>query len=242
LAADREKNSAAGAVSGPHPARPPGGRGVLESGFRIMRALPAADERRQVSSLAEITAIPRTTVFRLLVQLRQNKAVELRADGRWAVSAHVLRLGSPAHPFDGIRTGANRVLQELREQTGATVSLVTAAGASLIALEMIPGREELPIDAYAGVEIPDLTAAAIVLDPRHKRSPRNRPFAAAVDEQDLVAGVTCYARLLTMPDAQQASLQIATSARRRAENFAANVQRAGNALEALAAAKITQPG
>jgi hypothetical protein len=30
------------------------GRGVLESGFRILRALPDADQRRHVSSVAEI--------------------------------------------------------------------------------------------------------------------------------------------------------------------------------------------
>lgn len=37
------------------------GRGVLESGFRILRALPDADDRRQISSLAELTSIPRST-------------------------------------------------------------------------------------------------------------------------------------------------------------------------------------
>jgi DNA-binding transcriptional ArsR family regulator len=68
------------------------GRGVLESGFRILRALPDADQRRHVSSVAEIKSIPRSTVHRPLLQLRQNRAIELRADGRWAVSPHLLRL------------------------------------------------------------------------------------------------------------------------------------------------------
>jgi DNA-binding transcriptional ArsR family regulator len=213
------------------------GREVLDSGFRILRALPDADERRQMSSLAELTSMPRSTVYRLLRQLRHSGAAELRADGRWAVSPQLLGVAGPAHPLDGIRTSANRVIQALREQTGAAVSLVVATGASLIALEMVPGREDLPIEAYSGVEMPGQSAAGLVLGPGTRRSPRARPFAAAVDDQDLVDGLTCYARLLTLPGGQKASLQIATSSHRRAENFAAHVQRAGNAIEALAAGR-----
>jgi len=215
-----------------------GGREVLESGFRVLRALPDADQRRQVTSLAELTSIPRPTVHRLLLQLRRSGAVELRADGRWAVSPQLLEITGRAQPFDGIRTGVNRVIQELREQTGATVSLVVPARASLFALEMVPGREALPIDAFPGAEMPDLAAAAVVLDPRHHHSPRRRPFAAAVDEEHLLEGLTCYARLLTLPGGQKSALQIATSPQRRAERFAGHVQRAANAGEALAAGRV----
>jgi DNA-binding IclR family transcriptional regulator len=170
--------------------------------------------------------------------LRGSGAVELRADGRWAVSPRLLEITGRAGPLRGIRTGTNRVLQALRAQTGATISLVVAAESSFIALEMIPGHERLPIDAYAGVEMPDRTAAALVLDARHGRSPRVRPFSAAVDDQDLIDGLTCYARLLSMPGGQRAALQIATSAARPAQRFAAYVQRAGNAIEALAARRV----
>jgi len=214
-----------------------GGREVLESGFRVLRALPDADERRQVSSLAELTSIPRPTVHRLLLQLRRNGAVELRADGRWAVSPRLLEITDRAGPLDGIRTGTNRILQALRAQTGATVSVVVATGTSFIAVEMIPGHEDLPIDAYAGAKMPDLTAAAVVLDPKPGRSPRARPFDAAVDDQDVIEGLTCYARLLTLPGGRRAALA-ATSAARPAERFAAHVQRAGNAIEALGGRRV----
>ncbi|HEX4249856.1 MAG TPA: transposase, partial [Pseudonocardia sp.] len=33
---------------------------------------------------------------------------------------------------------------------------------SLVAVEMVPGREKLPIEAYAGATMPDLTAAAMM--------------------------------------------------------------------------------
>ncbi len=209
------------------------GREVLESGFRILRALPDADARRQVSSLAEQTSIPRSTVHRLLHQLRRSGAVELGADGRWTVSPHLLEIAHRSQPVDGRRTEINRIIQALREQTGATVSLVVATETNLVAVEMIPGREKLVIDAYAGIEMPDLSAAAIVLAPTHRRSVRKRPLHAAVDDEDLLEGLTCYARLLRLPGGGRASIQIATSAGRRAENFAAHVQRAANTIEAL---------
>jgi DNA-binding transcriptional ArsR family regulator len=209
------------------------GREVLESGFRVLRALPDADQCRQVSSLAELTSIPRSTVHRLLLQLRRSGAVELRADGRWAVSPQLVKVVGRAGPFDGMRTGMNRILQALRAQTGATVSVVVAAGTSLIALEYVPGHEDLPIEVYAGADMPQLTAAAVVLDPVYGRSPRARPFAAAVDNQDVIDGLTCYARLLVLPGGRRAALAITTSAARPAERLAAHVQRAGNAIQAL---------
>ncbi|MDJ1137224.1 helix-turn-helix domain-containing protein [Streptomyces iconiensis] len=211
------------------------GREVIESGFRVLRALPQSDERRQLSSLAELTRIPRTTVSRLLRQLRRSGAVERAPGGRWAVSPQLLGMGARARTLGHARTRANRVIQELRDQTGATVSLVVPAQTGLVAVEMIPGREELPIDAYAGIEMPDMSAAAMVLDPIRRDSSRLRPFAAAVDEEDMLEGLTCYARLLTLADGQRASLQIAMASRLPAENFAAHVQRAALAIERLAA-------
>ena len=52
--------------------------------------------------------------FRLLVQLRHGGAVELGADGRRAVSPRLVEVVGRAGPFDGIRTGTNRILQALR--------------------------------------------------------------------------------------------------------------------------------
>lgn len=88
---------------------------------------------------------------------------------------------------------------------------------------------------YAGIEMPALTAASLTLEPNQQQPHRLRPFAAAVDNQDLLPGLTCYARLLTLPHRQRASLQIATTTRAHAETFAAHVQRAANTIETLAA-------
>jgi transcriptional regulator with XRE-family HTH domain len=170
-----------------------GGREVLERGFRVLRALPDADQGRQAPSNGELTSTPRSTVHQLLLDLRRSGTVELPADGRGAVSPQRLEMTGQAtrFEFDGARTALSRVIQDLREETGATVSLVLRAEASFLALELVPGPEELPIDAFPGVNIPDRTAAAaVVLHPRHQQSLQRRPFAAVVDEQNVFEGVT----------------------------------------------------
>jgi transcriptional regulator with XRE-family HTH domain len=170
-----------------------GSREVLERGFRVLRALPDSDQRRQAPSIAELTSTPRSTVHQLLLELRRSGTVELPADERWAVSPQRLEMTgqSTRLEFDGVRTGLSRVIEDLREETGATVSLVLRAEASFLALELVPGPEELPIDAFPGVKIPDRKAAAVVPHPRHQQSLQRRPFAAAVDEQNVFEGVTC---------------------------------------------------
>lgn len=208
-------------------------RGVLDSAFLVLRALPYTEQSRQITSLAELTGLPRSTVLRLLRQLRRNGAVDLREDGVWLASPELAGIARSAPPLAAVRTDISRVVQQLRDGTGATVSLVLAGERTNVALEMLPGREILPIDSYAGAEMPEGTAAAIVLSSPRSRDPRRRPFSAAVDDEDLLPGLTCYARSLNLQDGTRLALQIASSARVKAERFAPQVQRASLVLERL---------
>ena len=217
------------------------GRPVLEGGFRILRSLPDADVARQVASLAELTSLPRPTVYRLLGQLRQIGAVDLGADGLWEVSPSLLSVTRRAEPVSGLRQVAMKVMQALRHQTGAAVSLVVPTGTSFVALEMIPGREDLPIDACAGADMPDTTAAGLLLGSTKPSAGRFRPFGAAVDNEDVLDGLTCFAKLLALPRGRLACLQIATSTRRTAETFAPEVRRAATALDAVVAQQTAWP-
>ncbi|MFD5749713.1 helix-turn-helix domain-containing protein [Streptomyces sp. NPDC127033] len=205
-------------------------RGVVDGAFRVLRALPEAGREHQVARLAQLTGLPRPTVHRLLGQLRESGAVE-RADGHWALSASLLGLARRVEPLAGLRETASKVIQRLREQTGAAVSLVVPSEGSFVALEMVPGQDALPIDARSGAQMPAATAAAMVLAPGAMPAARRRPFGAAVDDQDVFVGLTCYAVPVDLPDRRRASLQIATAAQRPADRFAAPVHRAAVALE-----------
>lgn len=206
------------------------GRGVVDGAFRVLRALPEAGKERQVARLARMTGLPRPTVYRLLGQLRQSGAVEW-AGGQWTVSTSLLGLAQQVEPLAGMREAASKVIQRLREQTGAAVSLVVPSDDAYVALEMIPGRDVLPIDARSGARMPASTAAGLVLAPSTAAAPRRRPFGAAVDDEDIVAGLTCYAVPVVVSGRRRAALQIATAEHRPAQGFAAHVHQAATALE-----------
>ncbi|WP_305784123.1 helix-turn-helix domain-containing protein [Symbioplanes lichenis] len=218
------------------------GRSVVDGAFRVLRALPATGPEHQLARLAALTGLPRPTVHRLLTQLRESGAVEW-ADGRWALSPGLLGLTREVEPVPGLRRIGARVMQSLREQTGATVSLVVPAGTAYVALEMIPGRFGLPIEARAGAGMPAETAAGIALDPRRTPSARRRPFGAAVDDQDIFPGLTCYAVAVALPGGRRAALQIARPAVRPAHRAAAAVHHAAVALErGMLSVQRTTPG
>jgi IclR family acetate operon transcriptional repressor len=147
-------------------------RGVVDGAFRVLRALPEVGREHQVARLARVTELPRPTVHRLLGQLRESGAVEW-ANGHWTLSASLLGLAQRVEPLAGLRESAAKVIQRLREQTGAAVSLVVPSEGSFVALEMIPGRDDLPIDARSGARMPASTAAAMVLTPRQTPAARS---------------------------------------------------------------------
>ncbi|GAA2468892.1 helix-turn-helix domain-containing protein [Winogradskya humida] len=200
-------------------------RSVVDGAFRVLRALPEAGTQHQLARLAQLTGLPRPTVHRLLGQLRESGAVEW-ANGHWTLAASLLDLAQRVEPLAGLRESASKVIARLREQTGAAVSLVVASDGDFVALEMIPGRDTLPIDARSGARMPASTAAAMVLAPGTTPAARRRPFGAAVDDEDMFEGLTCYAVPVGLPGGRKAALQVATAAHRPAHRLAAPVHRA----------------
>jgi len=85
-------------------------------------------------------------VYRPLAQLKETGAVEYRS-GYWALAAGLLGLAQLVEPHAGLRKSAIDVIRPLREETGGAVSLVVAGGDAFVALEMVPGREAIAIDA-----------------------------------------------------------------------------------------------
>ena len=115
------------------------GRGVLEGAFRILRALPDAGRDHQILELSRITGIPRPSVYRLLAQLRVVGAVERPRD-HYVLAHSLFDIARRTEPLPGLRNQAVGVMQSLRAQTGATVSLVIPTEQGCSALDVIPGQ------------------------------------------------------------------------------------------------------
>jgi len=205
------------------------GRGVLDGAFRLLRALPDIDGPGQLTELARVTGIPRPSVYRLLAQLSAVGAVELR-NGRYLLGTAMVDLARRVEPAAGLRRGAVDVMRALRERTGATVSLVAPGGEGAVVLDVVAGRDTLPVDIYVGCAMPAVSAGALVLG-SGSAADRVRPaHRAAIDDEHTVPGLTCYATAITLPDGTAAALQITSTTGRNAVRLATLAHQAADRI------------
>ncbi|MFG1607813.1 helix-turn-helix domain-containing protein [Actinoplanes sp. NPDC049265] len=190
--------------------RPEPGRGVIDGAFRLLRLLPEVTGEHQLNQLAELSGIPRPSVYRLMAQLHRVGAVDL-VGRRYVVGPSITELGRRAEPAKGLRRRALPYMSALRQRTGACVSLVGPSSQGAVVLEVLPGREQLPVNIHAGRVLPDLAAAALILSSADLPGRVDPIRRTAVDHQHIVPGLHCFATAITLPDGGQAALQIATS-------------------------------
>lgn len=205
------------------------GRGVLDGAFLLLRALPEINGPGQLSELARATGIPRPSVYRLLTQLSSVGAVE-RQHGQYVLGTAMVEIARQVEPAPGLRRGAADVMRALREQTGVTVSLLTRGGDGAVVLDVIPGRESLPVHIDAGSVMPAVAAGALVLDPAAAPE-RSRPAQrAAIDDEDTVPGLTCYAAAIALPGGGAAALQLTSTSSHNALPLAALAHQAAGRI------------
>ncbi len=182
-----------------------------------------------------MSGIPRASVYRLMSQLCDVGAVELVGD-RYVIGRTMLALATRAEPVRGLRRRALPLMQALRERTGATVSLVSRRTDDAMVLEALPGREPLPVDIYAGLPLPDLAAATLILTSAVVSGRIDPVRRTAVDLGHTVAGMQCLAAALTLPNGDEAAVQITTTHRADAADLLPLVRdtgrRIGSALRA----------
>ena len=163
--------------------------GVIESAFGLLELLCALG-RARVTELAEESGLPRTTVFRLLGQLAAVGAVE-KVGAHYRLAAGLLVLGQHVTPMEQLRSLAQRPLIELATATPAHVYLGTATSAAPIYLDVFNGLERLPFQLAAGDRMPTRSAGTRALA---------EGFDFAIDDTDTMAGVSCAARAIPLPD------------------------------------------
>ncbi|MFD0484177.1 helix-turn-helix domain-containing protein [Kineococcus sp. GCM10028916] len=174
-----------------------------------------------MAALADITGIPRSSVYRLLDQLIGEGVVVL-SYGRYLLSSEMLVMAELNEPDVGFRPVAERYLQALRERTGATVTCVVAEGTRAYVMSVVPGVEKLPADLYPGRELPPGAAASVLLAPTTIGTPGRR---FVTDREDVLPGLTCYATSIVLRDRRVAALQLCTPPSAPAEHFAPLVNR-----------------
>ena len=124
------------------------GPGVIESAFELLEILRALGRARLTELTAE-SALPRTTVYRLLGQLAAVGAVE-RIGAHYRLGPGPSALGQHVTPMERLRAIAQRPLIELAAATPAHVGLATTTSRMPMYLEVLDGRDRLPIRRVPG--------------------------------------------------------------------------------------------
>jgi IclR helix-turn-helix domain len=161
------------------------GRSVIGTAFELLEHVGALEPVRLID-LAEVTGIPRQTVYRLLKQLIEVGAIR-REGTRYRLGASLLGLGSRVTPERRLRVVARRPLAELAAATGAAVSLSATIGGEMVFLDTVDARVPLgPAMPEPGSQVPPGTAPARA----HTEIGRRAPI---VDARGGLPDISCVA-------------------------------------------------
>jgi hypothetical protein len=161
------------------------GRSVIGTAFELLEHVGALEPVRLID-LAEVTGIPRQTVYRLLKQLIEVGAIR-REGTRYRLGASLLGLGSRVTPERRLRVVARRPLAELAAATGAAVSLSATIGGEMVFLDTVDARVPLgPAMPEPGSRVPPGTAPARA----HTEIGRRAPI---VDARGGLPDISCVA-------------------------------------------------
>jgi IclR family acetate operon transcriptional repressor len=106
-----------------------------------------------VSELGRVTGIDKSTAHRLAVTLHHAGWLDPTDDGRWRINAQFVRKVRLA-ATDALVVSMHARLEQLRDDTGETVMLVTVEQAKLVVLDVVDSRLNLRITAPVGSELP----------------------------------------------------------------------------------------
>jgi len=116
-----------------------GGPGVLQRVDRLLRLLEEYGEM-SVRDLAALADEPRTTVYRLLAQLREIGLVEEGTRyGTYRLGVRILALASAVHARLSLHEAAVPALTMLRARSAETVFLCERRGDQVVCLQRIDG-------------------------------------------------------------------------------------------------------
>ena len=140
------------------PARSAGSASVLD---RIIDILDAVRESRgsiSITELAARTALPKSTVSRLVAAMIQQRYLERTEDGV-TLGLRLFELGARASVPRRLIAAAAPVIKNLWDLTGERVGLWVHQGTDMVSIAAVPGRLPM-LSTRAGMRSPALTTAS----------------------------------------------------------------------------------
>jgi DNA-binding IclR family transcriptional regulator len=130
------------------------GRSVTSRALAVLGAFDTSAPRLSLSEIAERSAMPLTTVHRLLGELTDWGALQRRPDGRYEIGRRLWDLGLLAPVQLELRPVAHPFLLDVHTATRDTVHLAVREGLRALYVERISGRDSVPVLSTVGSRLP----------------------------------------------------------------------------------------
>ncbi|AWB89003.1 IclR family transcriptional regulator [Salinibacterium hongtaonis] len=131
---------------------------VLHRFIAILDAVKGTEGARSIAELVAITGMPKSTVFRLVSELVEQRYLA-RADGGVTLGLRLFELGARAVLPRRILSVAAPTVRGLSERTGERVGLWVQQGLDMVSIAAVQGRLPM-LSAHAGMRSPALTTAS----------------------------------------------------------------------------------
>ena len=140
------------------PARPEAPVSVLDRIIAILDAVKESGGSVTVTELAAQTAVPKSTVSRLVAELTGQRYLERTEEGV-TLGLRLFELGARASLPRRLLAAAAPVIRNLRDVTGERVGLWVQQGTDMVSIAAVAGRLPM-LPTCAGMRSPALTTAS----------------------------------------------------------------------------------
>ena len=128
--------------------------GVVTKVLRILEALHASPSGVPLKDIAELTAINKSTAYRVLAHLEREGYVFRDSAGVYAIGVRLALLGSGASYQTTMRKIGRPVLEELARITGETVSLAVLEGREVFYVDVMESAHTFRLVSQIGMRHP----------------------------------------------------------------------------------------
>lgn len=132
---------------------------LVERVFAVLAVIGADTDGANVTSIAQQTGLPKSTVSRLCATLEQLGMVERLSDrdptGRgFKIGRGLVALVANVSPVETLAVIAQPYLQELQEAVGESVALTVADGDHAYVITQITSQQAIQVRDWTGIRIP----------------------------------------------------------------------------------------
>jgi IclR family acetate operon transcriptional repressor len=143
----------------PNIERGPDGLRAVERTVAVLQALAGSPRGASLTELVKATAIPTTTLHRMLGLLRGTSLVQETADGRYALAAGTMTLARAYLDGIDLRKEALKVMEPLSARTGETIHLGVLSLVNVVYIEKVDSRAPVRMHSRVGDTNRALTTA-----------------------------------------------------------------------------------